>query len=157
MKKVATGLLALLLAGVASAQPPTSAPALVDPWVVIRLGDGALAWNLAAGRWFDNNDTVEGQRLLYFAQPQEVDGLKIVWVQEYWRIRCDANTYQVKSGEELAGDLQPLFNLSAGEPQPIRENSTQSLLKRVYCDNVEIDGAQHVNGILEAMDAMAAR
>jgi len=47
-----------------------------------------------------------------------------------------------------------LFTLNSGEPSPIQEGTPEFILKRVYCDNVEMKGAQHVTGILMAMDGM---
>ncbi len=160
MRTLMAGAMAAMLAGSALAQPPTAAPNPApagDMWVFLRFTDGAMAWNLHAGRWSDNNDTVEGQRLVYYANPLEVDGVKIVWAQEFWRIRCKANTYEIKSGEELTAGLATAFTLSTSEPFPIKENSPQSILKRVYCDNVEFTGVEHVNGLLDVMDAMKSQ
>ena len=159
MRTIVAAGLAVLLAGAAGAQPPAGGvkpPPKADMWVFVRFADGAMAWNLEAGRWFDNNDMVEGQRLVYYADPQVVDGLKIVWAQEFWRIRCKANTYQVKSGEELTAGLGTAFTLSQGEPFAISDNSPEWILKRTYCDNVDVGGAQHAEGIIEVMDAMKA-
>lgn len=159
MRSYAVAALAALLVGSAIAQPPAGAPKTAqadDPWVFLRFSDGAMAWNLGAGRWLDNNDRVEGQRLVYYARPIETDGEKIAWAQETWVIRCAANTYQVKAGEELTEDLTLAFTLSASESMPILENSPESVLKRVYCDNIEFSDAQHATGLFEVMDAMSA-
>lgn len=158
MRKLMFAIAAAMLAGQATGQTPpaTPKPPPGDMWVYIRLADGAMGWNLEAGRWFDNNDTAEGQRLIYYAEPQDVDGVKIVWAQEFWRIRCKANTYQIKNGEELTAGLATAFKLNEGAPVPIRDSSMEWVLKRVYCDNVEISGARHATGIIEAMDGMRA-
>jgi hypothetical protein len=158
MRKLVLAAAAAMLAGQVEGQTPSATPKPPpgDMWVYVRFADGAMGWNLQAGRWFDNNDTTEGQRLVYYAEPQDVDGVKIVWAQEFWRIKCKANTYQIKSGEELTAGLGTAFKLNAGEPVPIQEGTTEWVLKRVYCDNVEFDSAQHVTGIIEAMDGMRA-
>lgn len=156
MRKLVLALVAAMLAGPAMAQTP--APALndppPDPWVFVHFADGAMGWNMKAGRWSDNNATAEGERLVYFATPYDVDGKKISWAQESWKISCTANTYQTKSGAELDAALEMLFTLNSGEPSPIQEGTPEFILKRVYCDNVEMKGAQHVTGILMAMDGM---
>lgn len=159
MRKIVAVAVAVVLAGAATAQPPATASRPAPPgdmWAYLRLADGAMGWNLEAGRWFDNNDTVEGQRLVYYAEPLVIDGMKIVWAQESWRIKCKANTYQIKSGEELTAELGTAFTLTGGEPFAIKEGSPEWLLKQIYCDNVEVAGAQHVNGFFEVMDAMKA-
>lgn len=158
MRNIVLATVAAMLAGSAQAQTPTDAPkpARPDMWVFLRFADGAMGWNLDAGRWFDNNDTAEGQRLVYYAKPLEVDGTQIVWAQEFWRIRCKANTYQVKSGEELTAGLGTAFTLRGGEPVAIRENSPEHVLKRIYCDNVEYSGVHTADGLLRVMEAMKA-
>ena len=156
MRKLVLGIVAAMLAAPAMAQTPTEPlkEPPPDPWVYIRFPDGAMGWNQASGRWSNNNDTAEGERLLFFAAPIDVDGKKISWAQEFWKISCAANTYQTKSGAELDDGLQMLFTLNAGQPAPIVEGTPEFILKRVYCDNAEITGAQHVTSILLAMDGM---
>lgn len=156
MRKLVLGIMAAMLAGPAMAQTPTETlkEPPPDPWVYLRFPDGAMGWNQNAGRWSNNNDTAEGERLIFFATPIDVDGKKISWAQEFWKISCTANTYQTKSGAELDGALEMLFTLNAGEPTPILEGTPEFILKRVYCENAEINGAQHVTGILLAMDGM---
>jgi len=156
MRKFMLAAAAVVLAGQAAGQTPaaTPKPARPDMWVFLRFADGAMGWNLDAGRWSDNNDTAEGQRLVYYAKPLEVDGTQIVWAQEFWRIRCKANTYQIKSGEELTAGLGTAFKLNEGEPFAIKENSPEHVLKRVYCDNVEYSGVHTADGVLGVMEAM---
>lgn len=99
-------LAALLLAGAASAQAPAQpAKPPAEPWVYLHFSDGAMAWNLNAGRWGQNNNIAEGERLLWFAKPVVQDGVAIVWARDFWRIDCAANTLQIKSGEELGPGL----------------------------------------------------
>ena len=160
MPKLGLAVAIVLLGGSAVAQQPgapTKPTPTGDAWAFVRLADGALAWNLESGRWFENNDRVEGNRLVYYAKPQEIEGKKVVWSQETWTIRCRANTYQVRNGEELTGELGVAFTLSAGEPFPIRENSLEHILKRHYCENVEFTSMGRVNGFFEVMDAMKAQ
>ena len=156
MRIIVLAAVAAMLAGSAQAQTPTEAPKPAQPQMLVflRFADGAMGWNLEAGRWFNNNDTVEGQRLVYYAKPLEVDGTQIVWAQEFWRIQCKANTYQIKSGEELTAGLGTAFTLNGGEPFAIQENSPEHVLKRVYCDNAEYGGVQQADGIIAVMDAM---
>lgn len=157
MRSLMLAIGAIMLAGAAYGQTPPGAPKPSpppEPWVFLRFADGAMGWNLNAGRWFDNNDTVEGHRLIYYATPMDVDGIKIVWAQEFWRIKCNANTYQIKSGEELTAGLGTAFTLNGGEPFPIQENSPEHILKRVYCDNVEFREGEYADGILEVMEGM---
>ena len=133
--------------------PQTGKPA-DDMWVFTRFTDGAMAWNLHAGKWNDAGDVIEGQRLLWYAKPVVADGLSIVWAQDFWKIDCKANTYQFKSGEELGANLLTLFTLRTGEPFAIRANSTEGILKQVYCDNKTVPGAEHADGLLGVMAAM---
>ncbi|RYZ12195.1 MAG: hypothetical protein EON61_08955 [Alphaproteobacteria bacterium] len=156
MRKALLGTAFGLLAGPALAQPPTTPQPTANDWVVIRMADGALAWNLNAGRWSQDNMIVEGERLDHYATPYEVDGKKIAWAREFWKISCAANTYQTKSGEELGTGLGTIFELSAGQPRPIKDNTPEYLLKRVYCDNATASDGQHVTGmLLDVMDMMA--
>jgi hypothetical protein len=160
MRTLAVAALAVVLAGSALAQPPTATPEPApagDMWVFVRFTDGAMAWNLHAGRWTDNNDKVEGQRLLYFEKPLEVDGQQITWAQHFWTIRCAANTYQTNSGEELTAGLATVFKLNEGKALPIRENSAESILKRVYCENIEFSDAMSATGLLGVMEAIKAQ
>lgn len=156
-----TGLLMALglLAAPALGQPP-GAPAQKAPtqnmWVVIKTTGGAVAWNMNAGRWSENNQVAEGERLDYYSTPYDVDGKKIAWAREFWKISCAANTYQIKSGEEIGTGLGTIFELNGGKPYPIKEGTPEYVLKRVYCDNATAAGAQHVTGmLLDVMDVMA--
>ena len=166
-KIVSVGLAAsLALAGSAFAQTPVQAPAQAAPaqptakpeaqlWAYLRFSDGAMAWNLHAGRWSENNTIAEGQRLLWYAKPNVVDGLSIVWAQDFWKIACPASTLQVKSGEELGAGLQTLFTYKPGQPKPIAPNTPDNILKLVYCDNKTIEGVLFADGIIEVMSAMS--
>jgi hypothetical protein len=152
---VLTGLAVLgLLAPAALADQASLPPPEQQSWLYVRFDGGAMAWNLHAGSWHDNNDRAEGEGLLYYSPPMEVDGAKIVWAREFWRIRCAANTYQVLRGEELNGGLGTVFQLKESQPSPIAQNSTQSVLKRVYCDNVMIAEAQSATGLLGVMEGI---
>jgi hypothetical protein len=148
----------LMLAGGAFAQTPVpAAPANKPPeqlWAYLRFSDGAMAWNLHAGRWSENNTIAEGQRLVWYAKPLVVDGVSIVWAQDFWKIACTANTLQIKSGEELGAGLQTLFTLRTGEPKAIAASTPDSILKAVYCDNKTVEGVQFADGIIEVMSAM---
>lgn len=62
----------------------------------------------------------------------------------------------MKSGEELTAGLGTAFTLSQGEPFAISDNSPEWILKRTYCDNVDVGGAQHAERIIEVMGAMKA-
>ena len=154
MRKVLLGIALGLLLEPALAQP-ANAPAK-DAWVVIKTQFGAVAWNTLAGRLFDNNQIAEGERLDFHSTPYDADGNKIAWVREFWRISCAANTYQIKSGEELGTGLGTIFELGAGKPYPIKDNTPEFVLKRVYCDNATASDGQHVTGmLLDVMDVMA--
>jgi hypothetical protein len=144
-----------LLAPATLAEQVTSPPPGEQAWRFFRFSGGALAWNLDAGRWHDNNDRAEGQSLLFYSPPMDVDGNKIVWVHESWRIRCAANTYQVLRGEEINANLATVFDLRESEPSPISKTSPESILKLVYCDNVTIEGAGDATGLLGVMEAMS--
>lgn len=125
-----------------------------DIWVYMSFTDGAMAWNLNAGKWNQAGDVIEGQRLLWYSKPIVVDGLSVVWAQDFWKIDCKANTYQFKSGEELGANLLTLFTIRAGEPYPIPANSAEGILKQVYCDNKTVPGAEHADGLIGVMAAM---
>lgn len=154
MRKVLLGIALGLLAEPVLAQP-SNAPAK-DTWVVIKAPTGAVAWNTNAGRWSENNLVAEGERLDFYSPPYDVDGKKIAWAREFWKISCAANTYQIKSGEELGTGLGTIFELNGGEPFPIKDGTAEFVLKRVYCDNATASGAQHVTGdLLDVMDVMA--
>ncbi len=142
------------LAPAAAQQAGEAAKPAPEHWAYLRFPDGAMAWNLHAGRLSENNNIAEGQRLLYYSQPQVVDGQAISWAQDFWKINCSANTLQIKSGEELSSGLTTLFRLNAGEPRPIATTSTDNILKTVYCDNKEIAGVRFADGILGVMEEM---
>lgn len=156
MRKWVLGIAAAMLAGPAMAQTPTEPlkEPPPDPWVFVRFADGGMGWNLKSAVWSADKTTIEGERLLFFATPYDVDEKKVSWAQEFWKISCAANTYQTKSGSELDGGLQVLFTLTGDAAVPIKENTPEFFLKRAFCDNVEIGGAKHVTGILLAMDGM---
>lgn len=145
-----------IVAAPAMAQTPTEKlnEPPPDPWVYVQFPDGAMAWNMKTAPHSANAATAEGERLLLFATPIDVDGKQISWAQELWKISCTANTYQTKSGAELDAGLEMLFTLNTGEPQPIVEGTPEFILKRAYCDKADITGARQVTGILLAMDGM---
>lgn len=152
--KVAVGMALGLLAAPALAQQP-NAPAK-DTWVVIKAPFGAVAWNTNAGRWSENKQVAEGERLDYYSTPYDVDGKKIAWAREFWKISCADNTYQITRGEEIGTGLGTIFELNGGDPHPIKDQTVEFVLKRVYCDNQTAAGAQHVGGgLLDVMDVMA--
>ncbi|MDZ4760829.1 MAG: hypothetical protein SGJ21_07140 [Alphaproteobacteria bacterium] len=159
MRVAATVMSLALLAGSAMAQTPpaasAAAPKTEDTWIYLRFADGAMAWNLHAGRWNQAGDTIEGQRLVFYSKPQMVDGKAITWKQDFWKIVCPANTIQIKSGEELGASLQTLFTFSSPAPYAIMENTSDYFLKLIYCDNRMIEGTTDVKGVLGVMEAMS--
>ena len=85
MRKLMFAIAAAMLAGQATGQTPpaTPKPPPGDMWVYIRLADGAMGWNLEAGRWFDNNDTAEGQRLSDAMQSTWAAGQVFEWTDDF--------------------------------------------------------------------------
>jgi len=155
MRKILIVAAMTLLGGAAMAQPPAATPKPEDTWFILRFSDGAMAWNRDAGKWNQAGDTIEGQRLVFHSKPQEVDGAKVTWKQDYWKIVCPANTIEIKSGEELGANLQTLFSISSAKAYVIQQNTSDYFLKLVYCDNRMIDGAREAKGILGVMEAMS--
>lgn len=152
----ALGLAAAGLTGAAEAQhiDPQTGKTADDTWIFVRFADGAMGWNLHAGKWNTAGDTIEGQRLVWYAKPIMVDGAAITWAQDYWKIVCPANTMEIKSGEELSAGLLTLFKTKSSAPYVIEEKTTDHYLKLVYCDNRMLADTQEAKGIIGVMAAM---
>ena len=147
-------MLVLSLAGPNAAGQTPPPPTPNDTWLWLQFADGALAWNLDRGRWNTTGDTVEGERLVYYRTPQDIDGQLITWSHEMFRIVCPANTYQVTWGEELNGGLGQVFELKGGEPFPIREHGTDYHLKRIYCEGTTYTDVRETKGMLDLTGAI---
>ena len=122
-----------------------------ERWLYADMLDGATGWDLNSAVYEDDADTHDIVRFIYFDTLKTDQPFAFQWVFQEVRLDCDDNTFQLLRGDFYDGDRKLVANMVPDETlHPVRETTTEWLLKMSLCDGVLIED-QRESTVLDEM------
>lgn len=123
----------VVLAGAATAQPPTEAPAEVN-WTVVGMRGGAMGWESSRIVADEAANTKTVRRLMYFETPKAVGDEVYSYHLQRMTFLCGQNKFRISEGLILDASGEPMGPVDeSADWREIHPRTPEAMLEGVVC------------------------